>query len=81
MVCRILCQLVIFKEEIMKVDVFLVNFCIGMEILYGKKGLICNMYFYCYLSFVLFDYGFVFGFWLFLFECYNGQIGVFWINN
>ena len=37
MACRILCQPVISKEEIMKSDALLVNFCTGMETLYGKK--------------------------------------------
>lgn len=57
MACRILCQPVISKEEIMKADALLVNFCTGMEMLYGKKGLTCNMYLHCHLSSVLFDYG------------------------
>ena len=81
MACRILCQPVISKEEIMKSDALLVNFCTGMETLYGKKGLTCNMHLHCHLSSVLFDYGPVFGFWLFSFERYNGQIGATRTNN
>ena len=75
MASRILCQPVISKEEIMKADALLVNFCTGMQRFYGKKGLTCNMHLHCHLSSCLFDYGPVFGFWLFSFEHYNGQIG------
>ena len=70
--CRILCQPVISKEEIMKADALLVNFCTGTERFYGKKVLTCNMHLHCHLSSCLFNYGPVFGFWLFSFERYNG---------
>ena len=73
--CRILCQPVIIKQEIKKADALLVNFCTGMEKLYGKQFLTCNMHLHCHLHSVLLDYGPVFGFWLFSFERYNGQIG------
>ena len=73
--CRILCQLVITKQEIMKADALLVNFCTGMEKLYGKQFLTCNMHLHCYLHSVFLDYGPVFEFWLFSFERYNGQLG------
>ena len=66
--CRILCQPVITKQEIMKADALLVNFCTGMEKLYGKEFLTCNMHLHCHLHSVLLDYGPVFGFWLFSFE-------------
>ena len=81
MACRILCQPVISKEEIRKADALLLNFCTVMEALYGKKGLTCNMHLHCHLSSVLFDYGPVFGFWLFSLERYNGQIGATRTNN
>lgn len=37
--CRILCQPVITKQEILRADALLLNFCIGMQKLYGKKFL------------------------------------------
>ena len=79
--CRILCQPVISKQEILKADALLVNFCTGMEKLYGKQFLTCNMHLHCHLRSVLLDYGPVFGFWLFSFERYNGQIGSTATNN
>ena len=59
----------------MKADALLVNFCTGMEKLYGKQFLTCNMHLHCHLHSVLLDYGPVFGFWLFSFERYNGRLG------
>ena len=79
--CKILCQPVITKQEIKKADALLVNFCTGMEKLYGKQFLTCNMHLHCHLHSVLLDYGPVFGFWLFSFERYNGQIGSTLTNN
>ena len=65
----------------MKADALLVNFCTGMEKLYGKEFLTCNMHLHCHLHSVLLDYGPVFGFWLFSFERYNGQLGSTLTNN
>ena len=79
--CRILCQPVISKEEIMKADALFVNFYTRMETNYGKRGFTCNMHLHCHLSSVLFDYSPVFGFWLFSFDDYNGQIGATRTNN
>ena len=79
--CRILRQPVITKQEIKKADALLVNFCTGMETLYGKQFLTCNMHLHRHLHSVLLDYGPVFGFWLFSFERYNGQIGSTLTNN
>ena len=69
------------KQEILKGDALLVNFCMGMEQFYGKKFLTCNMDLHCHLRKVLLDYGPVFGFWLFLFERYNGHLGATYTNN
>ena len=79
--CKILCQPVLSKQEILKGDALLVNFCMGMEQLYGKKFLTCNMHLHCHLRKVLMDYGPVFGFWLFSFERYNGHLGSTYTNN
>ena len=79
--CRILCQPVISKEEILKADALIVNFCTRMEKLYGKEFLTCNMHLHCHLHSVLLDHGPVFGFWLFSFERYNGQLGSTLTNN
>lgn len=65
----------------MKADALLVNFCTGMKKLHGKQFLTCNMHRHCYLHSVLLDYGPVFGFWLFSFERYNGQLGSTLTNN
>jgi len=72
---------VLSKQEILKGDALLVNFCMGMEQLYGKKFLTCNMHLHCHLRKVLMDYGPVFGFWLFSFERYNGHLGSTYTNN
>ena len=79
--CRILCQPVITKQEVLKADALLLNFCTGMEKLYGKKFLTCNMHLHCHLNSVLLDYGPVLGFWLFSFERYNGLLGSTVTNN
>ena len=79
--CKILCQPVLSKQEILKGDALLVNFCTGMEQLYGKKFLTCNMHLHCHLRKVLMDYGPVFGFWLSSFERYNGHLGSTYTNN
>lgn len=78
---RILCQPVISKEDILKADALIVNFCTGMEKLYRKQFLTCNMHLHCHLHSVLLDYGPVLGFWLFSFERYNGQLGSTLTNN
>ena len=49
--CRILCQPVITKQEVLKADALLLNFCTGMEKLYGKKFLTCNMHLHCHCQF------------------------------
>ena len=59
----------------MKADALLVNFCTGIEKLYGKQFLTCNMHLHCHLHSVLLDYRPTFGFWLFSFERCNGQLG------
>ena len=37
--CRLLCQPIVTKQEIMKADALLVNFCTGMEKLYENQFL------------------------------------------
>lgn len=80
-VCRILCKFFIFKEDIGKVDFLFLNFCKFVERLYGLSSIFCNMYLYCYLKECLFDFGFIYVYWCFLFECYNGIFGKLYINN
>ena len=71
--CRILCQPVITKQEILEADALLLNFCKSMEKLHGKKFLTFHS--------VLINYGPVYGFWLFSFERYNGLLGSTVTNN
>ena len=74
--CRLLCQPVITKQEIMKADTLIVNFCTGMEKLYGKQFLTCRQ---CASS--LSPAFCVNGLWLISFERYNGQLGSTLTNN
>ena len=52
-----------------------------LKITKTKQFLTCNMHLHCHLHSVLLDYGPVFGFWLFSFERYNGQLGSTLTNN
>lgn len=58
---------------------FLLNFCQGLQKLYGKHHVTPNMHLHRHLDCIL-DYGPVYSFWLFSFERYNGIIGEYGTN-
>ena len=72
---RILSKRAITDSDITISDLLLLQFCKRMECLYGKQVITPNMHMHCHIKDVLLDYGPVYGFWLFSFECYNGILG------
>ena len=79
--CRLLCHPIITSTDIKKADVLLLNFCKGFEQLYGKTTTTPNMHLCCHLQESILDYGPIYGFWLFSFERYNGELGSMVTNN
>lgn len=73
--CRILCQHSITVEQIALADALFLQFCKGIEHLYGKSVITPNMHMHCHLREVLLDYGPVYSFWCFSYERYNGILG------
>ena len=78
---RILCQPVLTHDEVRRADVLLLEFCKGFSRIYGNDVVTPNMHLSCHLIDSLLDYGPVYGFWLFSFERYNGELGAFVTNN
>ena len=78
---RTLCQPVITKDEILKADALLLNFCKDFEKLYGKYAVTPNMHLCCHIKDSLLDFGPVYAFWLFSFERYNGEMASNITNN
>ena len=70
--CRILCQRAISVEQITLADALLLEFCKGVEQLYGGPMVTPNMHMHCHIREVLLDYGPVYSFWCFSYERYNG---------
>ena len=65
--CRLLCQLVLTKEQVKKAHELLVKFCKSFETLYGSKHCTPNMHMACHLQECILD-------WCFPFERYNGLL-------
>jgi hypothetical protein len=54
---------------------YVMEFCKGVERVYGVSSITPNMHMHCHLSQCVLDYGPVYTFWVFNFERYNGHIG------
>lgn len=80
LVCLCLCFLVIIEIKVLLVYFYFLKFCQSFEQLYGKYRVILNMYLYFYFVDCVLDFGLVYLFWLFSFECYNGIFGEYGIN-
>ena len=78
---RLLCQTTITDAEIELADAFLLQFCCGIENLYGNEIVTPNMHLHCHLKQSLYDYGPIHNFWLFSYERYNGILENFPSNN
>lgn len=78
---RILCQTKLTGEEIKLADAYLLQFCTKIVALYGQEVITPNMHLHCHLKNDLFNYGPVYGYWLFSYERYNGILEHFPSNN
>ena len=79
--CRIICQPVLRKADVDRVNELLVDFCQRCERLYGSEFCTMNLHLHCHLKECLFDYGPSHGFWCFAFERCNGILGSYPNNN
>ena len=80
MACSCLCSPVITETKAMLAHSYLLKFCQDFEALYGKDKVTPNMHLHTHLVDCVLDYGPVYSFWLFSFECYNGILGEFKTN-
>lgn len=65
----------------MVLDCKLMYFFKEYEKINGELVIILNMYFYLYFKECVENYGSIYGFWFFSFECYNGILGFYYINS
>ena len=79
--CMILCKCSITIAEISQGLKLLTIDCKQFEILFGGNNCILNMHLALYLKEQIKDFGFVYGFWCFSFERYNGIMGNYHTNN
>ncbi|OAD75965.1 hypothetical protein PHYBLDRAFT_142948 [Phycomyces blakesleeanus NRRL 1555(-)] len=78
--CRVLTKPAITEEEIAKAHVSLRKFCCGCETMYKLDLLLPNMHLYLHLKESIQDFGPIYSFWLFSFECFNGVLKGFQTN-
>ena len=79
--CRILCKQKLTADEIKLADALLLQFCRGVERMYGQGVITPNMHLHYHLKGVILDFGPSYEFWLFPFERYNGILGCYPTNN
>lgn len=72
--CRILCKHTL-SMNITLADALLMQFCLRVQHLYEKSAVTPNMQMHAHLKEDLLNFGPVYDFWLFSFECYNGILG------
>ena len=68
------CHLLLLKYKL--ADAFLLQFCRGVEILYGNNDITANMHHHCHLKESLLDCGPMHDFWLFSYERHNGILEI-----
>ena len=78
--CSYICSPVITEAKAQLAHSYILNFCRGLEQLYGKQRVAPNMHLHTHLLDCILDYGPVYSFWLFSFERYNGIIGEYGTN-
>ncbi|EIE87352.1 hypothetical protein RO3G_12063 [Rhizopus delemar RA 99-880] len=64
----------ITTEDVEEAHRLLISFCSEMEGLYGAKNISINMHLHAHLKEGIMNYGPVYGYWVFNFERYNGDI-------
>ena len=72
--CKLLCQSVITRDEVVASHAFLVQFCKTFQELYGAHKCTPNMHMSCHLKDCVLDFGPLPAFWCFSFERYNGML-------
>ena len=70
--CSILCRPFIHQTEVVKADELMLQFCQKFQSLFGETCVTPNMQLHCHLCKCIEDFGPVFSFWCFSFECFNG---------
>ncbi|OAD66215.1 hypothetical protein PHYBLDRAFT_175507 [Phycomyces blakesleeanus NRRL 1555(-)] len=78
--CRELTKPSITKNGIKKAHESLEEFCVGCEDFYKPDVFTQNMHLHLHLKETIEDFGPIYGFWLFSFECYNGVLKGFETN-
>ena len=80
MACSCLCSTVLTETRALLTHSYLLKFCQSFEQLYGKHRVTPNIHLHTHLVECVLDYGPVYSFWLFSFECYNGILGKYGTN-
>ena len=78
--CCYLLQPSISHADLNKTDMSLIEFCKAFEVLYGKENCTPNVYMHLHVKQCELNYGPVYGFWCFPFECFNRILGSFQKN-
>ena len=73
--CNKISKMCVSTVDTAVADMLFVKFGKQFELLYGNSRVTPNMHLHCHLFECMQDYGSVYGFWLFLFERYNGILG------
>lgn len=71
---RMLAKPTITLDDAEKAHVLLHRFCSEMTMHYGDESVVPNMHFHMHIKAGIEDYGPIYGYWLFNFERYNGNI-------
>ena len=77
---KIACKRSITVEEIETIHSNLIDFCQGIERIYGKEVCTPNTHLHLHLKQCMIDFGPVFSFWCFSFERFNGILGNYHTN-
>ena len=79
--CFYLCCRSLSSSQLNEGDIFLLDFCRNFAQLYGSELCTMNMHLHGHLADCIRDYGPVYSFWCFAFECMNGVLGSYRVNN
>ena len=79
--CKLLCTRTINKSTAKTADLYLRNFCLIFEDLYGAEHCTINIHLHLHLLDCIYDYSPLYGWWCFAFERYNGMLGNYFTNN
>ena len=70
--CSLMCRPYVHVRDIAKADELLMNFCRGVQTLYGNEAITPNMHLHGHLKKCILDVGPLYSFWCYSFERYNG---------